>query len=280
VFGKAAVSQTQTGGRPAGRPQAGVRLRALVSPSPPSVTTAVPEPDLFTRSAQQYTAGRFGRQIAVLLAGAATAPGDLGVDRLRADGADVTVSLIDDGGPVTLSAVAGQAGLSQCVLGDLRAAALPPRSFDIVQCVRLLDRINHAELVLDRLVAALKPGGLLLLQISDRDCAAGFLDRVLPTLSRRLLWSKRHPGEPGPYPAVYEPLTSVRGIQDYARLRGLVIAERRPQGGPPSGHSDPPRWYLAVQGLVTRLSRGRLTSAHEEMLYVMRKPENRFARLL
>jgi SAM-dependent methyltransferase len=244
------------------------------------VTTAQPEPDLFTRSAQQYAAGRFGRQIAVLLAGAATAPGDLGADRLRADGVDVTVSLIDDGEPVTRSAVAGQARLRECVLGDLRAAALPPRSFDIVQCVRLLDRISHAELVLDRLVAAIKPGGLLLLQISDRDCAAGFLDRALPALSRRLLWSKRHPGKPGPYPAMYEPLTSVRGVQDYARLRGLVIAERRSQGGPASGHGGAPRWYLAVQRLVTRLSRGRLTNAHEEMLYVMRKPENRFARLL
>jgi hypothetical protein len=176
--------------------------------------------------------------------------------------------------------VAAQARLRQCILGDLRAAALPPRSFDIVQCVRLLDRISQAEVVLDRLVAAIKPGGLLLLQISDRDCAAGFLDRALPRLSRRLLWRKRHPGRPGPYPAVYEPLTSIRGVQEYARLRGLVIAERRARGGLASGHGGTPRWYLTVQRLVARLSRGRLTNAHEEMQYVMRKPEDRFARLL
>jgi hypothetical protein len=35
-----------------------------------------------------------------------------------------------------------------------------------------------------------------------------------------------------------------------------------------------------VQRLVARLSRGRLTNAHEEVLYVLRKPEYRFARLL
>ena len=43
------------------------------------------------------------------------------------------------------------------------------------------------------------------------------------------------------------------------------------------------RWAGLVQGLgrlVAALSRGRLTAAHEELLYVMRKPENRFARIL
>jgi SAM-dependent methyltransferase len=235
---------------------------------------------MFTRSAQQYASGHFGRQITVLLAGATTAPGDLSADKLREDGLDISVSLIDDGQPVTRAAVAAQAGLRLCTLGDLRAAALLPRSFDIVQCVRLLDRISHAEVVLDRLVAALKPGGLLLLQISDRDCAAGFLDRTLPRPSRRLLWRNRQPGRPGPYPAVYEPLTSVGGIQAYARLRGLVIAERQARGGQAGERRGAPRWYLAAQRLVARMSRGRLTDAHEEMLYVMRKPEDRFARLL
>lgn len=262
---------------------AGARPRTLVSSSPASsspASGAEPETDLFTRTVRHYTSGHFGRQISMLIAGAATAPSDLGADKLRDDGADISVSLIDDGQPVTRAAVATQARLRSCALGDLRAAALHPRSYDIVQCVRLLDRISHAELVLDRLVAAIRPGGLLLLQISDRDCAAGFLDRVLPNLSRRRLWRKRQPGRPGPYPAVYEPLTSVRGVSDYARLRGLVIAERQVRGGQAGSHGAAPRWYLAVQRLVARLSRGRLTNAHEEVLYVMRKPEYRYARLL
>ena len=268
----------QAGGIHAGGLQSGGRLRTLVSPPPASAPP--PDADLFTRTVHQYASGRFGRQISMLIAGAATAPGDLGADNLRENGADISVSLIDDGQPVTRAAVATQARLRPCALGDLRAAALHPRSYDIVQCVRLLDRISHAELVLDRLVAATKPGGLLLLQISDRDCAAGFLDRVLPNLSRRQLWRNRQPGRPGPYPAVYEPLTSVRGVYDYARLRGLVIAERQVRGAQAGSHRGTPRWYLAVQRLVARLSRGRLTNAHEEVLYVLRKPEYRFARLL
>jgi hypothetical protein len=35
-----------------------------------------------------------------------------------------------------------------------------------------------------------------------------------------------------------------------------------------------------VLRLMARLSGGRLTAAHEELLYVLRKPENRFARVL
>jgi hypothetical protein len=58
-----------------------------------------------------------------------------------------------------------------------------------------------------------------------------------------------------------------------------VIAERQPLGGLAGGPRPAPRGYLAAQQLVARFSR-RLTASHEELLYVLRKPENRFARLL
>jgi len=133
--------------------------------------------------------------------------------------------------------------------------------------------------VLDRLVAAIRPGGLLLLRFSDRDSSAGFLDRVMPLTVRTAVWSKRRPGRPGPYPAVYERLSSVRGVQAYALKRELVIAERQALGGLAGGSAEP-RWFLTAQRLVAWLSRGRLTAAHEELLYVLRKPEDRFARIL
>jgi hypothetical protein len=60
----------------------------------------------------------------------------------------------------------------------------------------------------------------------------------------------------------------------------LVIAERRALGGVAGGLPPGPHGFLAAQKLVAWLSRGRLTVAHEEMLYVLRKPESRFARIL
>jgi SAM-dependent methyltransferase len=234
---------------------------------------------LFARYTRDYVTGHDGHQITILQAGCTTADGDLGVSVLREAGADVVVSLIDDDLPVTRAALSADESLAGCVRGDLRTVPLPPRSHDIVLCALLLQRINHAELVLDRLVATIKPGGLLLLRFSDRDSSGGFLDRVMPLAARTAVWRKRRPGRPGPYPAVYERLSSVRGIQAYALMRELVIAERQALGGL-AGALAEPRGFLAAQKLVARLSRGRLTAAHEEFVYVLRKPEDRFARIL
>jgi SAM-dependent methyltransferase len=244
-----------------------------------SVPDTRPAADLFARYTRDYVAGRGGQQVMILEAGCTTAGDDLGVGELREAGADIVISLIDDGQPVTSAALSMDKSLGDCVQGDLRTMPLPPRSQDIVLCALLLQRIQHAELVLDRLVAAIRPGGLLLLHFGDRDSAAGFLDRVLPSAARRAIWRRRRPGQPGPYPVVYERLSSARGVQAYALMRELVIAERRALGGLAGTLTGPPG-FLAAQKLIAWLSRGRLTAAHEELLYVLRKPEDRFARIL
>jgi hypothetical protein len=148
-----------------------------------------------------------------------------------------------------------------------------------VHCALLLDRISHVELVLDRFTAALRPGGLLLLHIRDRDCAAGFLDRIAPQWVRRSLWARLSPGQPGPYRAVYEPAGSDRGIRAYMQLRGLVITHRETARTSPAGSGRAGQAVAVLCGLLSRLTRGRLTDAHNEVLYVIRKPEDRLARV-
>ena len=235
--------------------------------------------DLFGRHTRSYAAEHSGQRITILHAGCTTAE-DLDTDALRAAGARLNVSMIDEGTEVTRAAVAKHRRMAEAVLGDLRTVPLSPRAYDIVQCSALLGRIQHAELVLDRLAGAVKPGGLLLLRIRDRDSAAGFLDRVLPEWARRVIWRKRQPGEPGPHAAVYERIASARGVHAYVMSHGLVITERGALGGLAGGLPPGPYGYLTAQKLVARLSRGRLTAAHEEMLYVIRKPEDRFARII
>ena len=272
----------------------GTDAKEAATPGPATTGTdakaAAPVPDrtppsgpaevgLFDRYTRDYATGHDGHQVTILQAGCTTADGDLGVSVLREAGADIAISLIDDDQPVSRAAVSADESLAECVQGDLRTVPLPPRSYDIVLCALLLQRIGHAELVLDRLVAAIRPGGLLLLRFSDRDSSAGFLDRVMPLTARTAVWRKRRPGRPGPYPAVYERLSSVRGVQAYALKRELVIAERQALGGLAGGSAES-RWFLTAQKLVAWLSRGRLTAAHEELLYVLRKPEDRFARIL
>jgi SAM-dependent methyltransferase len=275
--GRTTAGRTATKGAEAEGNGAGPAA-APAAPTAP-VTDRRPAADLFARYTRDYVIGRAGQQVMILEAGCTTAGDDLGVGELRQAGADIVVSLIDDDQPVTSAALSVDASLADCVQGDLRTVPLPPRSQDIVLCALLLQRIQHAELVLDRLVAAIRPGGLLLLHFGDRDSAAGFLDRVLPSAARRAIWRRRRPGQPGPHPAVYERLSSARGIQAYALMRELVIAERRALGGLAGTLTAPPG-FLAAQKLIAWLSRGRLTAEHEELLYVLRKPEDRFARIL
>jgi hypothetical protein len=232
----------------------------------------------FTQAVLDFSAERPGHTLALLQVGASTAGDELDAARLHMAGCDVAVTQIDDDSPAARAALASHPELGACKLCDLRMASLVPRSVDIVHCALLLERISNAELVLDRLTETLRPGGLLLLQIGDRDCATGFLDRVLPRPLRALMWRALRPGGPGPYRAVYERLVSERGIQSYILRRGLVIAQRQTVSLLPGRRR--PLWLLAVSGLVTGLSRGRLSATHDELRYVIRKPEDQFARVL
>jgi SAM-dependent methyltransferase len=259
-----------------------------------------PPRDLFAQCVRDHARQFFGYPIAVLRAGCTASADDLGLDKLCAHGFEISVAAIDQDDSLTRAAVSaadtGRGTLPDKpapgkpaqdgpavyapVLGDLRTAQLPPRSFDIVYCALLLERIAHTELVLDRFVAALKPGGLLLLRFRDRDSAAGFLDRALPEAARRLIWQRLRPAEPGPFPPVYEPLTSARGIQSFVLMRGLVVSQQQAARTLPRGPDRLSRGLAASRAVVSRLTRGRLTDAHDELLYVIRKPENWFARVV
>ena len=235
--------------------------------------------EMFAQPVHDYVVGCIGRPVRLLRAGCLTSLDELGLDLLRVSGFEIGVTTIDEDRPEF-------AGLPEEVtLGDLRTVPLSPRSFDIVHCSLLLDRISNVELVLDRFVAALRPGGLLLLRIRDPDCAAAVLDRHLPEWARRALWAQRYPALPGPFPAVYSPEASDRGVQDFAQMRGLTIAHRetgttwpnRPESGRAGRKVRAGR--LACR-LICRLTRGHATDAYDEVSYVIRRPEDRFARVL
>jgi SAM-dependent methyltransferase len=241
--------------------------------------------EMFARPVRDYAHRNAGRPVRVLRAGLGASLDELGLSQLRDRGYEITVVTVDQAGPG--APAPGPAG--DIRTGDLRTVPILPRSFDIVHCALLLDRIRHVELVLDRFVAALRPGGFLMLRIRDRDCAIGLLDRRLPRPARRRLRTRLDGGEapdagrPGPrplYPAVYEQACSDHGIQEYARMRGLVITQRETARTWPDGPGRLARTVTATCRLIARLTRGRLTDAHDEVLYVIRKPEDHFARVV
>jgi SAM-dependent methyltransferase len=230
----------------------------------------------FTRFTTEYVAQHPDRAISILQAGCTTAGPELDLAAVRASGADLVVSQVDDDCPAARETAESQPELRSATLAELRQLPLAPRSIDIVQCSMLLHRIGNAELVLSRLVDALRPGGLLLLSTADRLSAIGALDRMLPQLARVIAWRLARPGQPGPFPARYEPIASTRGVEAFVSRHGLVIANRQAR----RAVSGQMAAAAVARTLVAWLSGGRFTSSHDELHYVIRKPEDPDARVI
>jgi SAM-dependent methyltransferase len=235
----------------------------------------------FANPMRDYVLAGLGRPVSVLQAGCLAPLRELGIGELSEGGFDISVTAVDADQPLARRVLRDtHSAYDDVITGDLRTVPIPQRAFDVVYCAQLLERVQHVELVLDRLTSALKPGGLLLVRTGDRYCAAALLDRLLPGPFRKAVWSRFRPGIPGPFPPVYEKAVSEDGIASYVLLRGLVIAARtreltRPER--PAGLSSSVRIACAA---IAWVSRGRFLDSHDALLYVIRKPLDRFARVV
>lgn len=235
----------------------------------------------FAEPLRDYALQNMGQPVSLLQAGCLAPLRELGIGQLAEGGFEISVTAVDDDHPLAKKLLQDTASAYEDVItGDLRTVPIPQRKYDIVYCAMLLERVEHVELVLDRLVGALKPGGLLLLRTGDRRCAASLLDRMLPGPARRAIWSRLHPGLPGPFPAVYEESVCDQGIASYTLMRGLVIAAKDAQLTLPS---QPARLSSSVRMMcaaISRLTRGHFEDGHDELMYVIRKPQDRFFRVV
>jgi SAM-dependent methyltransferase len=235
----------------------------------------------FAEPVRDYVLQCPGRPVSVLQVGCLAPLGELALGELAEGGFQISVTAVDADQPLAKRVLRDtQSTYDYVITGDLRTVPIPQRAYDVVYCALLLERVQHVELVLDRLTSALKPGGLLLVRTGDRCSAAALLDRMLPRMVRRAVWSRFRPGIPGPFASVYEKAVSDDGIASYALMRGLVIAARTRELTRPNH----PAWLSASVRItcaaISRLSAGRFADSHDELLYVIRKPQDRFARVV
>jgi SAM-dependent methyltransferase len=235
----------------------------------------------FAEPVRDYVAQCVGRPVSVLQAGCIAPLRELGIGELAQGGYEISVTAVDADQPLARRVLRDtQTAYDDVITGDLRTVPIPQRSYDVVYCALLLERVRHVELVLDRLTSALKPGGLLLVRTGDRYSAKALLDRMLPRMIRKAVWTRLRPDTPGPFTPVYERAVSDEGIASYVLMHGLVIAARgseltRPER--PAGLASCVRFCCAA---ISRLSGGRFADSHDELLYVIRKPLDRFARVV
>ncbi len=223
----------------------------------------------------------FSRPVSVLQAGCLAPLRELGISELAAGGFEISVTAVDADQPLARRVLRDtRDAYDDVITGDLRTVPIPQRAYDVVYCALLLERVHHVELVLDRLTSALKPGGLLLVRTGDRQSAAALLDRMLPRLLRKVVWSRFRPGVPGPFDPVYEKAVSAEGIASYALMRGLVITARTSELTRPERPTALSSSVRIICAAISLLSGGRFDHRHDELLYIIRKPTDQFARVV
>ncbi len=168
--------------------------------------------------------------------------------------------------------------LDDMIVGDLRTVDLETGQFDLIYCSFVLEHVNGAEAVLDRFFRWLKPDGVLVLVIPDRDSTVGFVTRAMPYWFH--VWFHRYvlkypqAGTAGyaPFPTYYDKIVSRRGIQSYCESNGKEILLERGNPGQIDSRLKPA--YRVPLGLLFKLlwllSLGRLSCDHSGLFYIIR----------
>ena len=167
--------------------------------------------------------------------------------------------------------------LHNAIVGDLRYVNLEPNRFDVIYNSYVLEHIPGAEGVLDNFNRWLKPGGILILRIPDRNSVWGFVTRFTPQwfhqFHHKYIRGIRNPQEVGfsPFPTVHDPVVSRQGIHEFCQKNQFIMKEEH-------GHT----FYLDGLGSVGILvyvfvrcmnifSLGKLAWRHNDLTYVLEK---------
>ena len=103
-----------------------------------------------------------------------------------------------------------QKDLHKAVLGDLRYVEFSNQSFDVIYCSFVLEHIDGAEKVMNNFVSWLRPGGLIVLRIPDRNSVYGLISKTTPfwvhVFFKKYFAGNKQAGQPGhpPYPVYFD----------------------------------------------------------------------------
>lgn len=195
----------------------------------------------------------------------------------RMDGVDYELTGIDLDAEALRARREIKKDLAHAIVGDLRTAQLPPDSYDVIYNAFVLEHVSGAEQVLKNFVRWLKPGGLLVVRVPDRDSVQGFLARITPHAFHvwyyRRVWKIKDAGKPGfaPYPTVYDDVISRAGLLRFCRENGLEPVEEIGVGSYRRGHGWLARLTPLVARVVSLLTFGKVHDRYVDRSLVARK---------
>lgn len=167
--------------------------------------------------------------------------------------------------------------LDQGILGDLRTINLEENKYDVIYNSFVLEHIQNAEQVLNNFFKWLKPGGILILSIPDRNSVFGFVTRVTPfsfhVFYRKYIQGDKNAGKPGfePYPTFYDKIVSREGIHKYCEENGYLIQGEYGSVSFARGKGVIPILIYLFVILLHLLSFGTLDWKYNNLTYILEK---------
>jgi len=167
--------------------------------------------------------------------------------------------------------------LDICILGDLRSVSLKENEYDVIYSSYVLEHIDGAEGVLENFLRWLKPGGILILRIPNRESVRGFLARITPfwfhILYAKHILGDKDAGKPGhgPFPTFFNKVVSRSGIYGFCAKNGLIIEAEYSCGVRKRRRIDS---FLSnlITWMIHLTSFTRLSGKHPILIYVIKRP--------
>jgi len=167
--------------------------------------------------------------------------------------------------------------LDEAIVMDLRDMDFGDRKFDVIYNSYVLEHIEGTERVMQNFDRALRPGGLIVLRMPDRNTVFGFIARVSPfwvhIAYKRYIEGLKDAGKPGhpPYRTYHEKMVSRQGIEAFCDEYNYSV-EFASLGAEYLRFNT---LKIKLLGLFARtvslLSLGRLPWRHNNLTYVLQK---------
>jgi SAM-dependent methyltransferase len=171
--------------------------------------------------------------------------------------------------------------LDEAIVADLQFFDIGNRNVDVIYNSFVLEHVENAELMLENFIKILKPGGLLIIKLPDRNTVFGFITRITPfwfhIIYYKFICNFKDAGKPGfgPYPTYYNKIVSRNGIQDFCQAHGLLINEEygfctyANQNNIKNTVKN--RLVRVIAFLVSKMSLGILPWKYNDLTYVITK---------
>ncbi|WP_018983147.1 class I SAM-dependent methyltransferase [Salinimonas chungwhensis] len=168
--------------------------------------------------------------------------------------------------------------LDTVIVGDLRSVNLPEHQYDIIYTAYVLEHVADVPRVLDNFNRWLKPGGLLVIKVPDRDTVYGFVARNTPhwlhVYYYRWIKGNKNAGKPGylPYPTVYDKALGRHQMTQFCHREGLHLMAMLGKNNYLRKRSARDRAIRVFVRLIHLFSFGRLAWHYNDLIFIIEKP--------